>query len=94
VIDPASRLVTVFGNPVALTATEYKLLSRLADSPGRVLTHDEILDRVWGPGYAGQYELLRSFVRTLRRKLGDNARHPRFVLSERGVGYRLVKPAA
>jgi two-component system KDP operon response regulator KdpE len=94
VVDPVARLVTVGGNPVSLTATEYRLLLELADSSGRVLTHDEILDRVWGSGYAGQYELLRSFVRTLRRKLGDDARHPRFVLSERGVGYRLVKPAA
>jgi PAS domain S-box-containing protein len=94
VVDPVGRLVTVGGNPISLTATEYRLLLELADSPGRVLTHDEILDRVWGPGYAGQYELVRSFVRTLRRKLGDDARHPRFVLAERGVGYRLVKPAA
>jgi two-component system KDP operon response regulator KdpE len=94
VVDPVARLVTVGGNPISLTATEYRLLLELADSTGRVLTHNEILDRVWGPGYAGQYDLLRSFVRTLRRKLGDDARHPRFVLSERGVGYRLVKPAA
>jgi two-component system KDP operon response regulator KdpE len=94
IVDPVGRLVTLHGNPISLTATEYRLLLELADSPGRVLTHDEILDRVWGPGYAGQYELLRSFVRTLRKKLGDDARHPRFVLAERGVGYRLVKPAA
>jgi two-component system KDP operon response regulator KdpE len=91
-VDNWNRHVTIDGKPVRLTATEFRLLAELAQADGRVLTHDEILDRVWGPGYAGQYELVRSFVRTLRRKLGDDARHPRFVLAERGVGYRLVKP--
>jgi two-component system KDP operon response regulator KdpE len=93
VVDPASRLATTFGNPVALTATENRLLLKLADSAGRVLTHDEILESVWGPGYAGQYDLVRCFVRTLRKKLGDDARKPRFIFSERGVGYRMAKPA-
>jgi len=91
VINPADRMVTVSGERVALTLTEYKLLLELADAAGRVMTHDEILDRVWGPGYAGQYEVLRTFVRTLRQKLGDDARQPRFLLSERGVGYRMGK---
>jgi two-component system KDP operon response regulator KdpE len=91
-VDAASRLVTVDGTPVALTPTEYRLLYQLAASAGRVLTHDEILERVWGPGYAGQHELLRSFVRTLRRKLGDDPVQPHFIRSERGVGYRVIKP--
>jgi two-component system KDP operon response regulator KdpE len=90
-VDPSTRSVTVCGERVALTLTEYKLLLVLADAAGLVLTHDEILDRVWGPGYAGQYEVLRAFVRTLRQKLGDDARRPRFVISERGVGYRMAK---
>jgi two-component system KDP operon response regulator KdpE len=91
VIDQVSRSVTVCGERVVLTLTEYKLLLELAEAAGRVLTHDEILERVWGPGYAGQYEVLRAFIRTLRQKLGDDARQPRYVISERGVGYRMVK---
>jgi two-component system KDP operon response regulator KdpE len=90
-IDPVGRLVTVSGERVALTLTEYRLLLELAEAAGRVLTHDEILHRVWGHGYDGQYEVVRAFVRTLRQKLGDDAREPRFVISERGVGYRLAK---
>jgi two-component system KDP operon response regulator KdpE len=91
-IDRAARLVTVGGSVVTLTPTEYGLLSELADSAGRVMTHDEILERVWGPGYAGNHDLLRSFVGSLRKKLGDDPNDPKFVRSERGVGYRLVKP--
>jgi two-component system KDP operon response regulator KdpE len=91
VIDPWNRLVTVGGRRVALTATEYRLVVELANAGGRLLTHDEILDRVWGASYAGQYDLVRSFVRSLRRKLGDDARRPRFVLAERGMGYRMAQ---
>jgi PAS domain S-box-containing protein len=90
-LDPATRLVSVDGTAISLTPTEYRLLYQLATSAGRVLTHDEILERVWGAGYAGQHELLRSFVRTLRRKLGDDPREPCFIRSERGVGYRMLK---
>jgi two-component system KDP operon response regulator KdpE len=93
VIDPGNRLVTLDGEELDLTPTEYKLLLELAASAPRVMTHDEILDRVWGPGYAGEYEVLRTFIRSLRQKLGDDARRPRFLLSEHGVGYRMVKAA-
>jgi PAS domain S-box-containing protein len=92
VIEPAARSVTVAQTPIVLTPTEYKLLYELAIAAGRVLTHDEILDRVWGNGYAGDYELLRTYVRNLRRKLGDEPGRPRFLRSEHGVGYRLMRP--
>jgi two-component system KDP operon response regulator KdpE len=88
-VDSWNRRITIAGKPVPLTATEFRLLSELANADGRLLTHDEILERVWGSGYAGQHELVRSFIRTLRRKLGDDARHPRYVLVERGAGYRM-----
>jgi DNA-binding response OmpR family regulator len=91
VIDPSSRVVTVSGKQAALTSTEYRLLLELAEAAGRVMTHDEILERVWGLGYAGQHELLRAFIRTLRQKIGDEAHHSRFLLSERGVGYKMAR---
>jgi PAS domain S-box-containing protein len=93
-VDNWNRRVIMDGEPVRLTATEFRLLVELADANGRLLTHDEILERVWGPGYEGQHELVRSYVRSLRRKLGDDARHPRYVLVEHGAGYRMAPATA
>ena len=91
-IDFARRDVTIAGEHVSLTATEYKLLYELATHAGRVLTHDQILQRVWGPEYSGESQLVRSFVRNLRRKLGDDAKSPRYILTEPQVGYRVADP--
>lgn len=93
-VDFAERRVSVDGKPVRLSATEYKLLYELATNAGRVLTHDQLLRNVWGPEYSGEHELVRSFVRNLRKKLGDDARHPRFVQTEPQVGYRVLRPGA
>jgi PAS domain S-box-containing protein len=90
-ISFAERRVTVAGKGVSLSATEYKILYELAINAGRVLTHDQMLQHVWGPEYSGETELVRSFIRNLRRKLGDDARNPRFILTERQVGYRMPK---
>ena len=90
-IDYADRLVTVSGLPVRLSPTEYKLLYELSIGGGRVLTQDQILERVWGLGYSGERELLRSAVRNLRRKLGDDAKDPRYIFTEPRVGYYMEK---
>jgi PAS domain S-box-containing protein len=94
VADFTERRVVVHGRPVHLSAIEYKLLRELAAHAGMVLTHDQILQRVWGNEYAGDTGLLRSSIRNLRRKLGDDARNPRYVLTEPQVGYRMPKPQA
>jgi two-component system KDP operon response regulator KdpE len=91
-INLAERRVEVGGQPVSLSATEYKLLYELATNAGRLLTHDQLLKLVWGSEYEGQTGLLRSFVNLVRRKLGDDAKHPRFIFTERGVGYRMPRP--
>ena len=91
-IDYASHRVTVENRPVALTATEYKLLHELSSHPGRVLTQDQLLHRVWGPEYGGESQLLRAYVKSLRQKLGDDARNPSYIFTEHGVGYRMAKP--
>jgi PAS domain S-box-containing protein len=91
-VDFAERAVTVAGRPVHLSAIEYKLLGELATHAGRVLTYGQLLERVWGPEYVSDTGLLRSSIRNLRRKLGDDARNPRYVLTERQVGYRMPKP--
>ena len=85
------RTVHVSGQPVQLTATEYKLLTELSNSAGRVLTQDALLQKVWGPEYLGEAQLLRSYVKSLRQKLGDNARNPSYIFTEHGVGYRMAK---
>jgi PAS domain S-box-containing protein len=91
-VDFVNRTVTVAGRDVALSATEYKILYELASHAGRVLTYDQILQRVWGQEYAGEAELVRAHMRNLRRKLGDNAQNPRYILTVPRVGYRM--PAA
>ncbi len=90
-IDYAQRRVTVAGRPAQLTQTEYNLLVELSANAGRVLPHDYLLQRVWGLDYSGNPRLLHAFIKTLRRKLGDNARHPRYIFTEFRVGYRMPK---
>jgi DNA-binding response OmpR family regulator/signal transduction histidine kinase len=91
-IDFEAREVTLAGERLSLSPTEYKLLCELAVNAGRVLTYDQILQRAWGLEYSGENDLVRAFVRNLRHKLGDDARNPRFILTERGVGYRMTAP--
>ncbi len=90
----AQRRVTVADRPVELTATEFELLRVLSINAGRVLTYDSLLRRVWEGRNrgGGDAKLVRAFVKKLRRKLGDDARRPAYILTERGVGYRLPGP--
>ena len=91
-INYLERTVTLAGRPVRLTPTQFKLLVELSASAGRVLSHDELLESVWGHGHSADQQLLRSFVKGLRSKLGDNARDPVYIFTESGIGYRLAKP--
>jgi two-component system KDP operon response regulator KdpE len=87
-IDLGRDLVKLDGEPMRLTPIEYKLLSALASNPGKLLTHRWLLQRVWGPGYGSESHYLRVFIRQLRQKLGDDPAHPRYVVTEPGLGYR------
>ena len=91
-IDYEQRRVTLGGSPVDLTATEYELLRVLALEAGRVVTFDTLLRRVWSKRENANANLVRIFVRTLRRKLGDNAASPAYIFNQRGVGYRMAEP--
>ncbi len=92
-IDYTQRRVTVAGRTVSLTVKEYEVLRVLSVNAGRVTTFDVLLRQVWGHGdLGGGSERLRSFVKKLRRKLGDDAGRPTYIFSERGVGYRMEKP--
>jgi two-component system KDP operon response regulator KdpE len=88
-VDLGRRQVTVAGNEVVLTPTEYDLLRVLVQHAGRVLTHHQLLRQVWGMGYEGEAHLLRVNVSNLRRKIEPDPARPHYVLTEPGVGYRL-----
>ena len=86
------RRVSVAGRAVQLTATEFELLRVLSVNAGRVLTYDSLLRRVWGRRDSGNVKLVRAFVKSLRQKLGEETARPSYVLTERGVGYRMPRP--
>ena len=88
-IDYTERLVTVGDRRVRLTATEYGLLFQLSASAGRVVTHDQLLRRVWRPEKPGDMRALRTHVRRLRRKLGEDGSTPTYIFAEPRVGYRM-----
>ena len=88
-IDFVARVVRVASREVGLTATEYNLLRVLARHAGKVVTHRQLLDAVWGKNHSGQAEYLRVFVSHIRRKL-DNAGLAESIRTEPGVGYRLL----
>ena len=88
VIDPPRRSVTVRGMPVTLTTIEFDLLTTLAREPGVVLSRQRLLDRVWGMDYVGDEHVVDVHLANLRRKLGDDAAHPRYIETVRGVGFR------
>jgi two-component system KDP operon response regulator KdpE len=90
-IDRAHHRVTVAGESVTLTPKEFAFLALLGSHPGRVYTHRMILEKVWGPEYKTETHYLRVYASQLRKKLGETADRTR-LLTEPGVGYRLVDP--
>ena len=90
-IDYAERGVSVAGSRVHLTPIEYGLLFELSVNAGRVLTHDALLQRVWGHNHSGGRSAVRTAVKRLRRKLGDDAGNPKYILAEPRVGYRMAR---
>ncbi len=93
-INYEERRVTVAGRPVALTVTEFEVLVVLARNAGRAVTFDSLLRQAWGGRGrgSGNSKKVRAIVKSLRRKLGDDASNPAYVLNERGVGYRMPPP--
>lgn len=88
-VDLEHRRVSVGGEDVQLTPTEYDLLRLLVHHAGKVLTHHQILRQIWGPAYVEQPHVLRVNISNLRRKIEPEPTRPRYLLTELGVGYRL-----
>lgn len=97
-IDFAKHEVLVEGQPVSLRPTEYRLLYHLVQNAGWVVPHDVLLAKVWGPEYRDESHYLRLYITYLRQKIEQDPAQPRYILTERGVGYRFVdfrnQPAA
>jgi two-component system, OmpR family, KDP operon response regulator KdpE len=91
-VDLEKRSVTVAGEPVQLTPTEFSLLALFVRNEGKLLTHPTILREVWGPAYGDESHYLHVFVSQLRRKIEPDPARPRYLLTEPGAGYRLVPP--
>jgi len=91
VVDFARHRVTLSGQEVNLTATEYRLLSYLARNADRVVTPDQILGQVWGEEYVGESHLLQVNIARLRQKLNDDTKNPRYILTRPGIGYMMKK---
>ncbi len=87
-LDPPRRLVRKDGEPIHLTPKEYDLLYYLMSNAGLSLTHARLLSAVWGPEYRGEVEYLRTFMRQLRKKLGDDAANPKYLVTDSHIGYR------
>ena len=77
---------------VSLTPTEYSLLYHLVRNAGQVMPHATLLAKVWGHEYVGEMDYLKVYIGRLRSKIEEDPRKPRLILTERGVGYRFVKP--
>ena len=93
-IDYNARRVTLRGQPLVLTATEYELLRVLSRNAGRVTTYETLLRQIWSgraPAAGGEMDLVRNFVKKLRTKLGEDAARPTWIFNERGVGYRMPR---
>ena len=94
VIDLADRLVTRASRPVHLTPIEFDLVAALARHHGKLLTHRQLLQEVWGPGHTDATHYLRVHVAHIRAKLEPDPARPRYVLTDPGVGYRLADPGS
>ncbi|WP_162179604.1 ATP-binding protein [Thermogemmatispora carboxidivorans] len=91
VIDYAQHQVFVNGQPVQLSRTEYRLLSTLAQHAGMVMTHELLLEKVWGPEYSREIDFVWVYISRLRRKIEPDPRHPRYILTVPDVGYKLAR---
>jgi len=89
-IDPSAHTVMLDGKPVALSPREFDLLYALADEAGHVVTVDKLLSRVWGAEFLGQPQVVYVHIRWLREKLENDPQHPQWIITVRGVGYKLM----
>ena len=91
-INYEQRRAALAGRPLHLTNTEWRLLSELSINAGRILTNDQLMRRVWSLSNSDDTQVVRAYVKRLRRKVGDDAKNPTYIFNEPGVGYRMPEP--
>jgi DNA-binding response OmpR family regulator len=89
-VDWKSHQVYIRGDSVKLSPTEFKLLSCLVRNRGWIVTHAQLLEKAWGPNYVGDKSFVKLYIRYLRKKIEKDPGHPKYILTERGVGYRFA----
>jgi DNA-binding response OmpR family regulator len=89
-VEWRSRQVWIRGKRVKLSPIEYKILACLIKNRGWIVTHEQLLEKAWGPNYIGDKSFVKLYIRYLRQKIEENPRNPRFILTERGVGYHFA----
>jgi two-component system KDP operon response regulator KdpE len=92
-VDFAKQEARLDGIRLDLTPTEYKLLYHLVRNAGHILEHGTLLAKVWGREYVDEVDYIRVYIRRLRDKLGDSSDSPRYIQTERGLGYRFIAPS-
>src|SRR5512143_2313596 len=90
VVDSEQRQVIVDSKPIDLSPIEFRLLTTLVRNEGKVLTHEYLLEQVWGPAYKDERHYLKLYVWYLRQKIEPDVNHPQYIITERGVGYRFA----
>jgi two-component system KDP operon response regulator KdpE len=90
VVDLKARVVKKKGEALKLTSTEYSLLALLVQNAGKVMTHRFILEQVWGPSHSEETQYTRVYIGQLRKKIEDDHANPKLIVTESGIGYRLV----
>jgi DNA-binding response OmpR family regulator len=90
-LDATNHQATLRGKELKLTRTEFKLLAFMMQHAGQLLSHNQILEAVWGPTYRDELDSLRMYIRNLRRKLEDDHSERRYIETEHGIGYRFIK---
>jgi len=93
-IDPARRKVKLKNQEVKLTPTEFKLLNYLAGHADKVIQHEDLLSEIWGAEYRNDIDYLRTYIKNLRHKIGDDSTHPRYIKTISGVGYTFTPVGA
>ena len=90
--DALDNQVTLRGEPVELTATQYRLLAELSGNTGRILTYEQLLARVWKEPHNGDVRPIRTMMSAIRRKLDDDPANPTYIFNRRGLGYSMARP--
>jgi DNA-binding response OmpR family regulator len=91
-VDFALHMVTLSGDNLDLTGIEYKIIAYLAANVGRIITTNQLLEKVWGEGYFGDSSMIQVHVYRLRRKIKDNTRNPKYIQTRSGIGYMMLSP--